>query len=392
MMKPEFEYSKVSNSEDVQKFGNILGQCFLSTPGEEHTWVERMGIENLRIIRQEKEIAGGLVIIPMGQWWGCESVAMTGIAGVGIAPEYRGSGAAVSLMQQTIKELYANDVAISVLYPATQRLYRKVGYEQGGSFCSREISAGDIQIREHPLPITSIPLDSEIFYQLYAKQAKDINGYLNRNQTIWHRIMKPSGKDVFYAYLIGSEKEPQGYMIFSQHSIENDNILRVSDWVILSNAAAQSFWSFLSNHRSQIDKIRWRSSQIDYLSLLLPEQTAKTRHLQRWMLRLINLKKALSTRGYPPGIQTELHLEVTDDLIAENNGNFILSIANGRGNVAKGGKGELKLDIRGLAPLYAGLFTPQQLQLMGKLDATDTALEIATKIFAGSSPWMADFF
>ncbi len=391
-MKPEFEYSSVANSEDAQKFGSILGQCFLSTPAEEKTWIERMGIENLRIIRQEKEIVGGLVTIPMGQWWGGESVAMTGIGGVGIAPQYRGSGAALSMMQQTIKELYVKGVAISVLYPAAQRLYRQAGYEQGGSLCSWEISAQSIQIKEQPLPIKAVPIESEIFYELYAKQARSINGYLNRNQTIWHRIMNPSEKDIFYAYLIGSPEVPQGYIIFSQHSVEDDNILRVLDWVTLSKAAAQSFWSFLNNHRSQIDKIRWRSSPIDCLTLLLPEQNAKIRYIERWMLRIINVEKALSTRGYLSGIETELHLEITDNLIPENNGKFILSIAKGGANVAKGGKGELKLDIKGLAPLYTGLFTPQQLQLTGKLDATDTALSTATEIFAGTSPWMADFF
>lgn len=392
-MNSQFEYSTLTNSEDVPRFGKILEQCFLASPGEEEGWLKRMGVENIRIIRQEKDIVGGLLFIPMGQWWGSENVAMTGIAGVGVAPEFRGTGAALSLMQQTIKELYANDVPISVLYPATQRLYRKVGYEQGGSCCSWEIPAQNIQIKEQPLPIKSVRIDSEIFYELYTKQAKNINGYLNRNQTIWNRMMKPDNKeDVFYGYIIGSMEEPEGYIIFSQNRIENDNILIVFDWVILTNAAQKSFWSFLSNHRSQIDKIRWRGSAIDNLTLILPEQTAKNRFIQRWMLRVINVEKALSARGYPSGIETELHLEIKDDLIAENNGKFILSIANGSGNMTKGGKGELKLDIRGLAPLYTGLFSPQQMQLAGKLDATDGVISIATQIFAGTSPWMMDFF
>ncbi len=391
-MNLEFEYSSVSNSQDVQKFGSILEQCFLASPSEEEGWLKRMGVENIRIIRQEKEVVGGLVTIPMAQWWRGATVPMTGIAGVGIAPESRGSGAALSLMQQAVKELYKKDVPISVLYPATQRLYRKAGYEQGGSFCSWEIAAQSIQIKKQPLPIKSVPLDSDIFYQLYAKQGKNINGYLNRNQTIWNRIIFPSEKEVFYGYIIGSIEKPEGYIIISQYSVDNDNILSVVDWVVLTKAAAQSFWSFLSNHRSQIDKIRWRSSVIDNLTLILPEQTAKNRFLERWMLRVINVKKALSARGYPMGFETELHLEIKDDLIAENNSKFILSVANGSGNVAKGGKGELKLDIRGLAPLYTGIFTPQQLQLAGKIEATDKALSTATQIFAGSSPWMADFF
>nr|WP_084786350.1 sterol carrier protein domain-containing protein [Mastigocladopsis repens] len=69
-----------------------------------------------------------------------------------------------------------------------------------------------------------------------------------------------------------------------------------------------------------------------------------------------------------------------------------LSVANGCAEVTSGGKGEMKLDIRGLAPLYTGLFTPQQLQFAGQLDATQTAMSAATQIFAGASPWMADFF
>ncbi|MEL7243722.1 MAG: GNAT family N-acetyltransferase [Cyanobacteria bacterium J06573_2] len=391
-MKREFEYGTVTNSEDVQKFGSILAQCFLASPDEEQAWVKRMGVENIRLIRDNKEIVGGLVTIPMGQWWGGKSIPMTGIAGVGVAPEFRGSGAALSLMQQAIRELYENDVSISVLYPATQRLYRKVGYEQGGSFCSWEILAQSIQIKEQPLPVQSVPLDSEIFYELYTKQGKNINGYLNRNQIIWNRIIQPSDKEVFYGYIIGSLEKPEGYIIISQYSRDSDNILSVVDWVTLTNAATKTFWSFLSNHRSQIDKIRWRSSAIDNLTLILPEQTVKNRFIQRWMLRIINVEKALSTRGYFSGIETELHLEITDDLIAENNGKFILSVVEGRGNIEKGGKGELKLDIRGLASLFTGLFTPQQLQILGKIEGTEKALSQATQIFSGTSPWMMDFF
>ena len=391
-MKREFEYSTVTSSVDVQKFGWIIAQCFLACPDEEQAWVKRMGVENVRVIREDKEIVGGLVMIPMGQWWNGITVPMTGIAGVGIAPESRGSGAALSLMQQAIKELYVNDVPTSVLYPATQRLYRNVGYEQGGSFCSWEIPAQSIQIKEQPLPVKFVSLDSEIYYELYTKQARNINGYLNRNQTIWNRIIQPSDKEVFYGYVIGSVEKPEGYIIISQYSQDNENILSVVDWVTLTNAATKTFWSFLSNHRSQIDKIRWRSSAIDNLMFILPEQTVKNRFIQRWMLRIINVEKALSSRDYYPGIETELHLEITDDLIAENNGKYVLSIAKRCGKIIKGGKGELKLDIRGLASLFTGLFSPQQLEVAGKIDGTEQAISTATQIFAGTSPWMMDFF
>ena len=85
-------------------------------------------------------------------------------------------------------------------------------------------------------------------------------------------------------------------------------------------------------------------------------------------------------------------MEVWDDLLPENNGKYVLGVSGGRGQVTKGGRGDLRLNVRGLAPLYTGLFTPYQLQLTGQLEATDNAIAVAALMFAGSEPWMPDFF
>lgn len=386
-----FDYSQIA-SEDVTQLGNILEQCFVMSPGDSKVFFERIGLENFRVIRRGEQIVGGLATIPMGQWWGSQRLPMTGIAAVGVAPESRGTGSALFMLQYTLKELYASGVALSALYPAIQHLYRKVGYEQGGSFCSWEIPTKSIQVKDQPLPVLPVASNYEVFHKLYDRQAQLTNGYLDRHQCNWQNIIKSEEKEAVYAYLIGSTDKPEGYMIFSQHQVENSTLITVRDWVVLTNAAAQTLWCFLGNQRAQIEKVRWKSSAVDLLTLMLPEQSFKPRFIDRWMLRVVDVVKALEKRGYPPGIQAQLHLEVEDDLIAENNGNFILSVANGRGEVSIGGKGELKLDIKGLAPLYTGLFTPHQLQLMGKLEATETALLAATQIFAGASPWMADYF
>lgn len=118
---------------------------------------------------------------------------------------------------------------------------------------------------------------------------------------------------------------------------------------------------------------------------------AKISYSKRWMLRIVDVS-TLEKRGYPQGIEAELHLEIRDDLLAENNGRFVLTVANYSGEVTKGGKGELQIEISSLSPLYTGLFTPYQLQLTGQLQLTETARSLATQMLAGSSPWMPDFF
>jgi predicted acetyltransferase len=392
-MMAQFEYSTLAHPQDIQQLEHILEQCFISALGGEEAYIKMIGVENFRIIRRLEQVAGGLATLDMGQWWGGQRVPMTGIAVVGIAPEYRGSGAAIALMQHTLKELYDRGTAISALYPAVQSLYRKVGYEQGGSWCIWEIATQNIQVREQPLPLELVAsINHEVFHELYQQQARQTHGYLDRHPAIWERIIQPNDKEIVYTYLIGTKNQPQGYIIFTQERTENGRILIVKDWVLSTVAAAQTFWSFLANHRSQIQQVRWKSSAIDSLTLLLPEQTAKIKTTSRWLLRIIDAVKALELRGYPAGIQAELHLEIQDNLLTENNGKFILSVANGRGEVTRGGKGELQLDIRELAPLYTSLFTPYHLQIAGKLNGTETAILAATQIFAGASPWMADFF
>ncbi|MTJ55824.1 GNAT family N-acetyltransferase [Anabaena sp. UHCC 0253] len=392
-MKSEFQYTTLSHPDDIKQLGAILDHCFIGSPGGEELYINCIGAENFRIIHQNQHIAGGLATLNMGQWWGGKRVPMTGIASVGIAPEYRGDGAALTLMQHTIQELYTQEVPISVLYPATQTLYRKVGFERGGSYCIWEILTDSIQMREQPLLLHPVMLtEHQIFHDLYQQQAQLIPGYLDRNSALWQLFTQSNEKRKVYAYLIGSQEQPQGYIIFTQERTEDGAILKVTDWVVLTDAAAQTFWSFLYKHRSQIKKVQWKSCVIDSLQLLLPEPIAKISLHKCWMLRVINLFKALEMRGYPGEIAAELHLDIKDDLLPANNGKFILSVVNGRGKVTKGGKGELQLDIRGLAPLYTGLFSPQKLQQLGKLDATESALSAATQIFTSVSPWMANFF
>jgi predicted acetyltransferase len=392
-MTTQFDYTLIDRPDDDRQLAKILDRCFISPP--EYTTTEQdylnwIGRENLRFIRQNGKIFGGLVILNMGQWYGSNCVPMAGIASVGIAPQYRGSGAAIALMQSVVQELYAQGSPISVLYPAVQQLYRKAGYEQAGILCRWEAKIDSIQMRDRTLPMTEIDLSKpDRLDSIYRQQATVNHGNLDRHSLIWKAIAHLPNPQKIDAFLIGSETQPQGYLIFTQ---SHDGLIDIKDWVVLTPEAGQRFWTFLADHRSQMDKVQWNSAIVDPLSLLLPEKTAKLKWEKRWMLRIIHVMKALAIRGYLTQLDAELHLDIYDDLLLENNGKFILSVANGEGEVTRGGKGDLKIDIRGLAPLYTGLFTPHQLQMMGRIEGTQKALSIAAQMFGGAVPWMPDFF
>ena len=384
---PAFTYSSLASNDEANQLGRILGQCFISPPSDSEKYFDRIGQENFRVLRANDSIAGGLALLPMGQWWGGRRVPMTGIASVGIAPEYRGSGAAIAMMQHTITELYEQKVPLSVLYAAAQQLYRRAGYEQAGLTCGWEIDPEVIAMRNRPLTIHSIPLDADLLTKLYSQQAPVNSGNLDRHSAIWKEILTADDQPI-YAYSFGNE----GYAIVTQQRSNGSARLRILDWVLLTPAAGRTFWSFLADHRSMIDLVQWKSSAIDPLTLLLPEQNFKPRFIERWMLRIVDAAAALEMRGYPDHVAAELHLDLQDDLIAANCGRFCLTVAEGRAQVTRGGSGALKLDIRGLAPLYTNLFTPMQLRAAGWLEGDDRTLTTAGQLFSGASPWMLDFF
>ncbi|HEY9632111.1 MAG TPA: GNAT family N-acetyltransferase [Coleofasciculaceae cyanobacterium] len=399
-MNFQLEYGTLSNPRESQRLGDILCQCFNESVSDWQFYLNSLGQENFRVIRRAGDVAGGLAILQMNQWFGSEPIPMAGIASVGVPPEHRGMGVAVDLLSHTLRELYAKGVPLSTLYAATQRPYRKVGYEQAGTCCRFELPIESIRVdvsqtlgkEIRSIPMQPVSPNPERFQNLYRQWAIKNNGNLDRNQVMWQLLVQPQGEEVVYAYLIGSEAQPEGYVIFSQKRTVVDYDLWIRDWVALTPIAARRLWLFIADHRSQAQKVLWRGSVIDPLLLLLSEQSQQVRHLERWLLRVVDVSKALEKRGYPVEVETQLHLEVWDDLLPENKGRFILRVSEGRGEVTRGGRGELQLDVRGLAPLFTGLLTPYQLQLTGQIKASDSAVAVATQLFSGSEPWMPDKF
>ena len=400
-MKQNLEFGRILNSEELQELGTILSQCFNMPASVWQKYSQRLGQDSFRYVRQANQIVGGLGIYHMGQWFGGKQLAMAGLAAVGVAPEYRGTGIVFQLLTQTLRELYNQGVPISVLYPATQRPYRKVGYEQGGTFCNFKLPTNSIKLaisEEAVKEIRSLPMQRvnlirpEAFYDVYRQQAIKNNGNLERNQAIWARVIEPEPNREIYAYLVGNEAQPEGYIIFKQQSENQLSQVVISDWVALTPAAAKRLWVFLGDHRSIAQEVLWHGSLNDPFVSLLAEQTSKIVSCDRWLLRIINVPQALAQRGYPVGVEAELHLEVHDELLPENHGKFVLRVSNGQGEVIGGGSGELKLNVRGLASLYTGLFSPHQLLVSGQLEGSDRALATASLLFAGSHPWMRDFF
>jgi predicted acetyltransferase len=192
--------------------------------------------------------------------------------------------------------------------------------------------------------------------------------------------------------LIGEKNNPQGYIIYQQTIVNGKVYLEVKDWVALNNSAMERLWTLIADHRSQVNKCQFTGAFYDQKMLLLPEQTGQILSHDLWFTRIIDVFKALEMRPYPLNLEIELDLAIQDSLITNNSSNFQLQISKGKGKLITGGKGEFKLKIRDLAPLYTGLYTAKQLHFCGKIEAKDSILNLANQIFILPTPSLPDFF
>ena len=390
-MADQVQITRPGSEEELTALVRILCRAFNTSSEQGDLYRRRIGDEHFRVAKSGETVQGGLALIPKGQFFGSRSVPMTGIAAVAVAPEARGKSVATDMMGAVMKELHGDGVALSALYPASEPLYRKVGFEHAGGRYELEIPPWLIGIRPDDVPVREIaaddPDDRMRVRAFYEHRALRNNGNLDRVQSSWDEIMETKQGSEVVGYLIGPDEDPSGYC-FLRYEKATDGFgynVRVTDHAVMNGAAGRRMLALLASHSSQGHRAIVNVGPTDPLFALLPEQ--------HYRLRLLDhLPTALVARGYGPGRNAELQLEITDELLTENSGRWVLTVEDGHGRVAPGGNGDLRLDVNALAPLYSGQLGARTLEAMGWLQGEDEAVRQAASLFDGPAPWMNDSF
>jgi predicted acetyltransferase len=264
-MNRDYDYSVLASPQEARACSEVMAQSFVADAEEELQYLNNVGFDNVRVLRQGTEVVGGLALLPMGQWFGGKRVAMTGVASVAIAPHIRGQGAATYLMSSVVQELASQGVALSTLYPAVQSLYQKVGYGIGGSRYSWRIATDHIQVGKPPLPchpqvLKEIPAP---WLTLHSSQGRFLQGSLDRHPFLWQRLLKSPDEDSSFTYTVGATEHPAGYFMAHQGRKSGEAILTIRDWSASSPSAMESIWGLLHQQRSQVDAVQWAGGAVD---------------------------------------------------------------------------------------------------------------------------------
>lgn len=339
--------------------------------------------------RQLATYEGGTVVATarinsFGQWWGGRRLPMAGIGGVVVAPERRGSGVGVALMEAVVARARSLGFTLSALYPATVAPYRRTGYELAGvrrvvdlsTDALRRIPGPDVALRrgaagdaEEMVRLLGAPLrerrDSGPFDWEPAEVAVDLED---------DEVLNYLGEDGALSYGFAGDR-------FQVHAIG-----------AASPETLRALWRLVGSGSSVQATTRVALGPKDPLFWMLSDNELSVRSTQWWMLRLLDTAAAVAERGFPVGLSLEVPLSLTDPLDRDASGAYVLAVSGGRGALRRvEGPGGVALGPRGMAALFAG--TPvATLRATGLAEGGEPSEDGLLDAAFAATPFMTDYF
>jgi predicted acetyltransferase len=387
-----FESGAPRGEEELVALTRILAWAFGGDTLGTRLWLDRSGLENVRVARRGAETVGGLMEIPMGQWFGGRPVPMLGIAGVGVLPEARGEGVALALMLDALRSARERGFALSTLYPAAVALYRAAGYELAGSRFLHKAVLRTLPTERGPLRVAA--LDAGATHEveaLYRASAAERPGYLDRGPYVWRRVRENRQGEPYQGLGVYGPSGLEGYVYLSQRGPDDQRELVIHDFVAMTSSAATRLLALFADHRSTMKSLVLAGAAPSPLLLAPTELLFRVELGETWMLRVVDPGAALTARGYPE-LESSVDLELTDRSLPQNSGRYRLEVSGGRAQVTRGGSGAVALDERALAALYTGFFSPALLARSASLAGDAASLVRLASLFAGPPPALGDFF
>lgn len=361
--------------------------------------------------RDDAAASATVVAIPMGHYFGGRRVSSVGVQAVAVAPEVRGGGVAKAMLSALLHDMADSGTAISTLYASVQSLYRQVGYEHAGVYAELSINLRMLPRSGRASPLVALGAEhADAVRSLYDRIAPCFDGSVDRDPYLWGRIRESKntrfdGFGLPAAPALGASKRAagaqgstslDGYVYFAPGRDGEARVLTISDLAFRDVAAGQQLLRSLADFAPTMSVATLAAAPNHPLATLLDQQWHSWRIKDIWMLRIVDLSRAIEQRGYRRGVDVAFRIELDDDVLAANSGVWVVEVAGGRGRARRPTRVDdqpmLRAGPRGVATIWSGFLTPRQAQLQGLVSGPEEALELAESAFAGPTPAMNDSF
>jgi predicted acetyltransferase len=279
-----------------------------------------------------------------------------------------------------VLECYKQGYPISMLFPFSHQFYKKVGYGLVGEKYVYSFSPLSLTQYDELLNVRLFDKkDLGAVKRVYIESSKRTSFRICRNDKHWKSLTESKDKNVVVydnKCRRGHVTSPliegiKGYLIYKYEYSDNriEQYLRVYEMIYLNDEAYRGLLGFLAAQREQVDSIIYHTTKDDPLHFAL-SNPRKTRSNARivgsnavlevnadYMLRIVDLTKALLARKDYNNMNLCFSIKVADDIVKENNKPITMIVKNGKLIIKSGIKSDVVLesDISVFSQIYAGI-------------------------------------
>jgi predicted acetyltransferase len=356
-------------------------------------------LDDMRVAHVDGAVAAVAAEVRFHQWFGGRPVDCCGIWGVGTLPEHRGRGLASAVTGALLDEARQRGDAISALFPAVLPPYRRLGFEIGGVYLQHQAALDALptprdDLRLHPVEVADPDRDVGAIRELVDRWARRHNGPVAPREDAWwlERWLVHPFDPMFRPLVVRGDGRLEGFATVTREPTEGplgdvSFGLSCEPLVATTEPAYLAFLEYFRAHRGIGRWVRWSAPPQDPVAILLSDAQPTTSMRYLWMLRILDVERAFSARGYA-SVEEDVTFAVEDPRFEENTGGWRLAVRGGEGVVERvEAPATRPIPIRALSSIYTGYLRPDDAVALGYLTADDPAVEGFRAAFAGPDPW-----
>ncbi|MBC9822588.1 enhanced intracellular survival protein Eis [Terrabacter sp. MAHUQ-38] len=382
--------------------------------GGEDWWrrvsAETLGGRMIAVVDGSDTVLGAGRIRPYEQAWGGRHLRMGGVAGVYVEPSARGRGVATTLTRALVARMAELGDVVSCLFPTTATLYRRSGYEIGGTqtrttyaaHVLRDLGsagAGHATGKRPERPRTATTGDAQQMHDLareaHARHAS--SGPMVPSVAAFRGMLE---RDEVIAYVLGD-----GFVVYGL----SDDAVTVEHLVAATPESATTLWGLVGSGSSAAPTVHTYLDPRDPVTLAIGGLAANEVQQVPWMARVVDLEAAVSGRSFATHTSVEASLVVDDPDVPANSGHWTVGVTGGRGTATRtddastprAGSGgaaastarrePLRVDARGLSALWCG-WSVSRLRQAGLATGGDADGDAALDAVFASTPYITEYF
>ncbi|HEX2913663.1 MAG TPA: GNAT family N-acetyltransferase [Chloroflexia bacterium] len=394
--------------EEMERYASIIKDAFVLPGDFKETWLSTTKPEDTRgLFDEQGHLIAGMRLLWNELWLGQRPVKPAGVTSVATPPEFRRKGHLKQLLTTVMTELRESGINITTLYPFEFAFYRKFGYELASATAEINVkipAMAHFKSKAHGEWEQVGPNDWPELNSLYQQYSVGRFGRLERPTEFWwmRQLLTPridGNKKEMTIYRWRDEKgRVRAYVIYYMKILQNqwDREMSIREMVWLDEDARYEIYSFIANHDSQASAATWETEPGDeFFALMQDPRSAKISTHPGYMLRLLDVERALGERAWPAleqGQGGSFSLAVRDNVLHWNHDRtYRMEVRPGSETesqveitaIAGSAHAGLSCDVRTLAQMYAGYLSPKQAARLRLLEVHNShELDLAQRIFS----------